>query len=189
MGDMQIVGREVVMVLERKGWALYHTPVTIFTEDQLREVVEKGRATTTLKQFELYTVLPLVENDRNADQVFSKMETCLETGRLPFFVRLKDKRPAWVLPVDQIGLGYNSVLLLFDPPTCYQYMRVFHYPDPQQIEEVKFEFFYFTYELEDVSEIWNITSCREQALVQDKVKAKEQNYAEFLEMVSFVPVQ
>ncbi len=156
------VCKEVVKIFEKKGWALYHYPAFSSGLGDLRRYISRGREKEKLIKYEVYIILPLIEDDKDTEKVFDKMEWCLITGRLPFFIRLGKSRekyiPLWVLPIEYIGIGENKITLLSTPNLIFQYMKFLKYPNPLEFNDVYFVFGLVGYDAE-LEELQQITKC------------------------------
>jgi len=154
--------KNVVKIFEKKGWALYHYPVFSSSLSDLRKCVSKGREKEELIQYEIYIVLPLIEEDKDIEKVFNKMEWCLITGRLPFFVKLGKSRgkfiPLWILPIEYVGVGEEKSTLLSTPRTVFQYMEILKYPNPLEFDDVYFMSGFIGYDAK-LEELEQITKC------------------------------
>ena len=174
--------RRVVEILERKGWKLYHTPWVIRGWSDLETVIKNG-PTPILRRYELYTILPAVNDEKDPELVWNEMEKCLKYGRLPYFVKLRKvvidgvekDVPLWIMPIESLGIGDNDeFVLLADPNTVYQYASLIGYPDPEEASngEIKYEAFSLTYYC-GIDEIENFVRKKGKPFIYPKEEEKE----------------
>jgi len=169
-----MINFQIIKILEKKGWALYHAPFTPLKEEHIKSFIRKGREKNELIPFESYLVLPLIFDDKNDELLLKEVDKCFENGRLPWFIKFdKNFNPKFICCVDSIGIGYNnSILLIFDLNTTYHFQKIFNFPDPLSIEDRKlnFQFFNLTYETNEISELNNIISRIGKSIIKEKIK-------------------
>ena len=100
--EQACVSQEIINAFASRGWALYEMNVEkAYSLAEIKSFVEFGRARDFLELNTSYIMLPLVqeEDEANGDYVIEAAQNCIQRGRFPRYADFKYVEGAGIGPV------------------------------------------------------------------------------------------